>query len=238
MPERISIIIPTLNEIETLPLALHSTRQAVEVERIVVDGGSRDGTPDVAAAHQARVISFDSGRGRQMNAGAAAASGEVLLFLHADTRLPHGFDRHVRRLIQEPGVSAGAFRLHIDSAERSLRLIEFGANWRSRWMQAPYGDQAIFVRASLFRQIGGFPDIPIMEDFELVRRLRRRGRISLAPAFVTTSARRWRQLGVWRTTLLNQGAILAYYLGVEPSRIACWYYRQGAPPDCQTFSRL
>ena len=223
MTKRISIIIPTLNEAEHLSLALESTVRAINVERLVVDGGSTDGTLKLARERGARVLEPGLGRARQMNAGARIAGGQILLFLHADTRLPEGFDERVRDVMTQPGVTAGAFKLHIDGANRSLRIIERAANWRSRHLQLPYGDQAIFVEKNLFHQIGGFPEIPIMEDFELIRRLRKRGRIVIAPDLITTSARRWKQLGTWQTTLLNQAIILAYYLGVAPSRIARWY---------------
>ena len=224
MTKRISIIIPTLNEAEHLSLALESTVRAINVERLVVDGGSTDGTLKLARERGARVLEPGLGRARQMNAGARIAGGQILLFLHADTRLPEGFDERVRDVMTQPGVTAGAFKLRIDGASRSLRIIERAANWRSRRLQLPYGDQAIFVEKNLFHQIGGFPEIPIMEDFELICRLRKRGRIVIAPDPITTSARRWKQLGTWQTTLLNQAIILAYYLGVAPSRIARWYY--------------
>ncbi len=161
-----------------------------------------------------------------MNAGAEAAKGEFLVFLHADTRLPEGFDHHVRRILTESGVAAGAFQLQIDAPSARLRLIERAANWRSRYLQMPYGDQAIFLRAELFHEMGGFPDLPIMEDFQLIRRLQGEGRIVIAPAAVSTSARRWKQLGALRTTLINQLMILGFYLGFEPSRLARWYRRK------------
>jgi len=158
-----------------------------------------------------------------MNAGAEAAEGTFLVFLHADTRLPEEFDGYVRRILTESGVAAGAFQLKIDDPSARLRLIEKAANWRSRYLQMPYGDQAIFLRRELFREMGGFPDLPIMEDFQLIRRLRGRGRIVIAPAAVVTSARRWKQLGALRTTLINQLMILGFYLDLEPSRLARWY---------------
>lgn len=223
MAKHISIIIPTLNEADTITLALESTRKATHSERIVVDAGSSDQTSSLARRWGARVITSPLGRAQQMNAGAEAARGEVLLFLHADTRLPERFDDPVRHIMAQSGVAAGAFELRIDGKERGLRIIEKVANWRSRRMQFPYGDQAIFVRSQLFHQVGGFSDIPIMEDFELIRRLRRLGRIAIAALPATTSARRWKQQGTWQTTLLNQAFILAYCAGVAPSRIARWY---------------
>ena len=159
-----------------------------------------------------------------MNAGAEAAEGTFLVFLHADTRLPERFGRHVRRILTQSGVAAGAFQLQIDAPSTRLRFIEKAANWRSQYLQMPYGDQAIFVRAELFREMGGFPDLPIMEDFELIRRLKGRGRIVIAPAAALTSARRWEKLGALKTVLINQLMVIGFYLGFEPSRLARWYH--------------
>jgi rSAM/selenodomain-associated transferase 2 len=158
-----------------------------------------------------------------MNVGAAAAGGDLLLFLHADTRLPAGFEAQVRQMLARPRVAAGAFRLRIDGSLRGLRTIEAVANLRSRLLQMPYGDQALFMRRSLFWDLGAFPPIPIMEDFEMVRRLKRRGRIALAPGCAETSARRWLRLGAVKTWLVNQCVIAAYCAGVSPQRLAAWY---------------
>ena len=223
---RISIIIPTLNESATIARSLSSTRSASDVDVIVVDAGSRDETVELAISCGAKVISSAPGRARQMNAGAAVATGDVLLFLHADTCLSQGFDSHVRRIMAQPCAAAGAFELRIDAPLHGLRIIERLANWRSRRLHLPYGDQAIFLRADVFRDIGGFPEIPIMEDFELIRRLRRRGRIVIAPVPAVTSGRRWEELGLLRTTLINQGILLAYHLGMTPSHIARWSKRR------------
>ena len=220
---RISVIIPTLNEAHLIRTALESTGNAAGVENIVVDGGSVDGTVDIARACCARIVDSPPGRACQMNRGADAASGELLVFLHADSRLPDGFDQHVRTLIDHSGVVAGAFQLGIDSPSFSLRMVERAANWRSRHLQLPYGDQAIFLEKKRFLLMGGFPNLPIMEDFEFVRRLRSQGQIVIAPLPVTTSARRWQRLGPFRTTFINQMVILAFYAGVNPSRLALWY---------------
>ena len=218
----ISVIIPTLNEATTLAACLPAALNDVEV--IVADGGSQDRTTEVAAAKGYKVCVSAPGRGRQMNAGAGIASGEIFLFLHADTRLPEDFAVHVHRILAEPGIIAGAFLLRIESPLRQMRIIERVANWRSDRLQLPCGDQAIFLRAEQFRTIGGFPDLPILEDVELIRRLRKQGRIGIAPGPVVTSARRWVEKGLWKTTLLNQAYLAAYYLGVPPSRIHDWYY--------------
>ena len=192
----------------------------------MVDGGSSDESAEVAQSRGVKVLHSPPGRARQMNAGAEVAEGRFLLFLHADTRLPEGFDGHVRQILTGSGVAAGAFQLQIDASSARLRLIEKTANWRSRYLQMPYGDQAIFLRKELFREMGGFPDLPIMEDFQLIRRLQGEGRIVIAPAAVVTSARRWKKLGALRTTLLNQLMILGFYLGFEPARLARWYRRK------------
>jgi len=215
----ISIIIPTLNEEENIAACLRGTLNASQVERIVVDGGSRDQTMEIARSCGAKVINSPTGRARQMNAGAEMASGDLLLFLHADTLLPEGFDDCVRQVLTQPGVAAGAFEFRLDATSRGLQIIERIANWRSRFLQLPYGDQAIFIRSALFREMGRYPDMPILEDFELVRRLKRKGRIHTASYPAITSARRWMAGGVWKTTLSHQLIVAAYYLGVSPTLI-------------------
>lgn len=220
---RISIIIPVLNEARNIKQAVASTQPSTNVEVIVVDGGSNDGTVEIAESLGVKLISAPRGRAAQMNAGALAASGEILLFLHADSRLSAGFDIMVRTALQQPGVVAGAFAVQIDAQLWSLRLVEWGVNWRSRFLQMPYGDQAIFVTKQIFHGIGKFPEIPIMEDFELIRRLRRTGKITIIHVPILTSARRWLKNGVFKTTLTNQIIILAYLLGVSPKRIGTWF---------------
>ncbi len=223
---RISIIIPTLNEAGNIKEAIATTQPGTNIEIIVVDAGSEDGTVEIAKSLGIKVISSSPGRAVQMNAGALAASGDILLFLHADTRLPTGFDDMIRTALQQPGTVAGAFNLRIDASLLSLRSVEWGVNARSHFYQMPYGDQAIFLTKEVFQQMGGFPELPIMEDFELMRRLKRTGCIVIIPTPVVTSARRWLQKGVSKTTLLNQIVIIAYLLGVSPKRICRWYRRE------------
>ncbi|WP_083583003.1 TIGR04283 family arsenosugar biosynthesis glycosyltransferase [Phormidesmis priestleyi] len=223
MTETISIIIPVLNEAHQLSKILHILQQALDVEIIVIDGGSQDQTLEIAKRAGVKIIQSPIGRAHQMNAGVADATGDILLFLHADTRLPRDFDLTIRDTLSQSTVIAGAFRLKIDAPGWKLRVIEWGVNARSRYLQMPYGDQAIFLKTTTFQALGGFPNLPIMEDFELVRQLKRQGRIAIASTAVITSGRRWQKLGAVRTTLINQCVILAYLLGVSPDRVAQWY---------------
>ncbi len=226
--DRVSVIIPVLNEAAHLPATLASIRRGDPHEVIVVDGGSADGTPELARTHGAIVLAAPPGRAAQMNRGAASATGERLLFLHADTLLPDGYAAHVRATLAQPGVVAGAFGFAIAENFFGRAWIERTTNARARRWQLPYGDQALFLRRETFRQAGGFREWPIMEDYEFVRRLRGQGKIAIAPAVVLTSGRRWRELGAARTTLLNQAIILGFHLGVPPARLAAWY-RAGRP---------
>jgi rSAM/selenodomain-associated transferase 2 len=228
--KRLSVIVPTLNEAGNIKETITQLQKSKEVEIVVVDGGSRDNTLALARSLGARVLLTEASKAVQMNAGAAESVGDVLLFLHADTRLPENFDAKVMAAVNQNGFCAGAFSLGIDSDVGGLRLIERVANWRSRFFQMPYGDQALFVRRDLFNEIGGFPDFPIMEDFELIRRLRRKGKISILPESVRTSPRRYLNIGILKTWFLNQIIIAAYYLGIPPERLACWYHREKGNP--------
>ena len=220
---QISVIIPTLNEAHTIRNTLESTHNIPGVEILVVDGGSADNTVHIARTYNVQIFHSLPGRACQMNKGASVANGQLLVFLHADTLLPKGFEQHVRSLVSRPEFVAGAFQLSIDSASHSLRIIEKIANWRSRHLQIPYGDQAIFMEKKRFLDMGGFPNLPIMEDLEFVRQLRSQGQMVIAPISVITSGRRWKRLGILRTTLINQIMILAFYVGIDPLRLALWY---------------
>ncbi len=221
----ISVIIPTLNEAKSIEQTILDLNKHNQMEIIVVDGGSRDATAEIAKTAGARVMTAGPSKARQMNAGAAMATGDIFLFLHADTRLPDNFGDSVRAALSQEGVCAGAFSLGIDSDAGGLRIIENVANWRSRILQMPYGDQALFVSREIFNQIGGYPDYLIMEDFEFVRRLKRKGTITILSQSVLTSPRRWLNFGIFRTWLLNQLIIIAFYLGTSPNRLAKWYNR-------------
>ena len=221
--EAISVVVPALNEAERLGGLLNGLGAEDGVEVIVADGGSSDGTPAVAAGFGARVVCGSRGRASQMNAGAAAATAPLLLFLHADTRLPSGWAAAVRDLMRQPGLAGGAFSFATDSPRRSLRFIEAAAKWRSRLLGVFFGDQALFVRRSIFAALGGFPDQPLLEDYELVRRLRQRGRVIVLPQPAVTSARRWEERGPWRNSCLNALLTAAYLLGVSPKVLCRWY---------------
>jgi rSAM/selenodomain-associated transferase 2 len=219
----LSVIIPVLNEAASLERTLATVQTGSYLEVIVVDGGSQDQTVAIAQQWGAQVITTTPGRAHQMNVGAAAARGDLLLFLHGDTCLPLGFDALARRILSQTGVVGGAFMLQIEGQSPGLRLVEWGVKWRSRLFQLPYGDQAIFLKAATFEQIGGFAELPIMEDFVFIQSLRRLGRVAIAPTAVLTSGRRWQKLGVLKVTLINQLMIVGYRLGVSLVRLARWY---------------
>lgn len=224
-PDGISVIIPALNEAHHIADTITSISHGNNTEIIVVDGGSTDHTVSIAKTLGARVIQGSPPRSRQMNRGADAASKDILLFLHADTLLPENFNRHVLGVLMPPGVAAGAFELRIDSPVPSLRFIERIANWRSRCLKMPYGDQAIFMFSKVFHQMGGFSNIPIMEDFELIRRLQKIGDVVTLPVPVITSPRRWLIHGILKTTLINQLVVLSYFMGISPDSITRLYGR-------------
>lgn len=225
MKTPVAVIIPTLNEERVLGRTLAALADSSNCERIVVDGGSSDATVSVARAAGAKIIESPRGRGRQMNAGAAAASAAGLLFLHADTLLPADFPQLVHTALSRPGVVAGAFSLAIDSEAKSLATVAFFANLRSRFLRMPYGDQAIFTTRRMFAAVGGYPEMAIMEDFAFVRHLQKRGRIVTLPEKAITSARRWQNIGTLRTTLINQLIVCGYVLGVSSPILARWYQR-------------
>ena len=221
---KLCVVIPALDEAERVAAAIESAR-APGVEVLVVDGGSSDDTTQRAAAAGARVLRSDRGRACQLDAGVRASDGDALLFLHADTRLPAGYADAVAGALADPGVVGGAFRLRFDVRSRALRWIERGARLRSRLLGLPYGDQALFVRRAALAAVGGVPQVPILEDLDLVRALKRRGRLALLPLDATTSARRHLAGGPWRTALWHSALALAGSLGVDRARVAAWARR-------------
>jgi rSAM/selenodomain-associated transferase 2 len=224
-PATISVIIPTLDEQAGIAACLAAVGCAPGVEVIVADGGSRDATIGAARRAGARVIRAPRGRALQMNAAAAAAQGDILLFLHADTLLPPAWAEEVRCILARPRTVAGAFSFRLDQRGAGLRFIEMTVAWRCRLAAMPYGDQALFVRREDFLNAGGYPDLPIMEDCELVRLLKKRGSIIVSPAVATTSARRWQRKGLVATTLFNSLVVVAFYLGYPPVLLRRLYDR-------------
>jgi rSAM/selenodomain-associated transferase 2 len=225
--QKISIIIPVFNEAEIIENTLLTLITNQDLEIIVVDGGSSDRTVELAQNLQVRVIIADTpGRANQMNLGAAIATGDILLFLHADTLLPENSPEIVRQILLGTDVVAGAFGLKIDGSQPSLRVVETMVNWRSRSCSLPYGDQAIFLKKDTFQAMDGFSNLPIMEDFELIQRLKRVGKIQIASVAVITSSRRWQKLGVLKTTLINQLIVIGYYLRFSPHQLKRLYHNK------------
>jgi len=212
----ISVVIPALNEEAALAATVASARAPGVREVIVVDGGSSDDTADVARRLGARVLNAPRGRAPQMNAGAVAATGTVLLFLHADTTLPAGFDAAVLTALRDPLVVGGRFDLSLMPSSLLLALTATLINLRSRLSRIATGDQAIFVRRQVFEDLGGFPELPLMEDIAFSRALKRAGDVACLRQKVTTSSRRWRQKGVLRTILLMWSLRFLYFCGVSP----------------------
>lgn len=222
----ISIIIPVLNEAAVIgeTVARLRRQRSGDGEIIVVDGSPEGSTISALTDPAAVAVLSERGRARQMNAGAARASGSVLLFLHADTALPPDALRLIRDALGSGRYVGGAFALGIGSDRPVFRAIERLASLRTRLTRVPFGDQAIFIRKDYFDTLGGYDEIPLMEDIALMRRIKRRGgRIVLLPERVTTSPRRWEQEGVLLCTLRNWALQLLYYAGVSPGRLARFY---------------
>lgn len=225
----ISIIIPVLNEKNIIQQTLQQFKDTSQIEIIIVDGGSKDKTAEIIKQlslekEQIKLITESNlGRANQMNFGANLAQGEILLFLHADTILPNNYQQIVAATLKKKKVIVGAFKLKIDAPKKSLRLIETIVNLRSRLLSLPYGDQAFFITKDNFVRLGGFANLPIMEDFDFIQRAKHQGKIMIAQAEVITSARRWQKLGVIKTTLINQLIIIGYYLKISPLKLKNFY---------------
>ncbi len=219
---KISVVIPALNEAKNILGSLDSIRrQQGELEIIVVDGCSTDGTADVARPCARVISSEERGRAIQMNAGARHACGEVLLFLHADSLLPQNALSKLRRALLDPGVMGGTFTLRFESQKFLLRAIAFFTRFSFRFFH--YGDQGIFVRRAIFEELGGYKQMPIMEDIDFLQRLRRRGRVILVKEPVTTSARRFLHHGIIKQQLLDIILVVLYLLGIRPEKLSRFY---------------
>ncbi len=221
----ISIIIPVLNEAERLEYAIERAWAAGAAEVIVSDGGSSDDSKEVAKNCRCQLVEGPPGRAIQQNRAAAVAEGDVLLFLHADTWLAEGTAAQIEAALATSvsKVVGGAFRQNIEARGLCFRLLEFGNALRVRVLRLPYGDQGIFVRREIFESLGGFPEIPLMEDLRFMRKLRRKHRIALLEGPLHVSARRWQKHGVLRQTLRNWGILTAEKLGVSPDRLSRHY---------------
>jgi len=224
----LSIILPVLNEAASLSAQLAELQglRASGVELLVVDGGSSDGSAALPAALVDALLAAPRGRAVQMNAGARASTGAALLFLHADTTLPPSADQLISRALED-GALWGRFDVRIDGAHPLLRVVERMMNWRSRRTGVATGDQAIFVRRDVFEAVGGYPEIPLMEDIALSKRLKRIAAPACLAEQVTTSGRRWEKHGVLRTILLMWRLRAEYFFGADPQRLALRY---GYPP--------
>lgn len=222
---KVSVVIPTLNEAPRIAESIRRAWVAGANEVIVCDGGSRDDTAEIAQQQSCRFVETAQGRAVQQNAGARLATGDVLLFLHADNWLEAGAIDQVRRLLAGRKCICGAFEQRIDAPGRVFRWLERGDALRMRFFGLAYGDQGIFVRREAFDAVGRFPEIPLMEDVRLMRKLRRRGRPVLLPGPIHVSPRRWQEHGVLRQTLRNWSLLLAEKCGVPPQRLARHYPR-------------
>lgn len=219
----VSVIIPVLRDAAHLARLLQRLPDRARCEVVVANGDAGD--PAIGDLRRRRdVVWVDSepGRGRQMNAGAARAGGAWLLFLHADALPDAGWLDEIGRAAAA-GAVGGCFRLRIDARRWQARAIEAGVRWRARWLGIVYGDQGVFVRRGLFRQLGGYRPMPVMEDADLVRRMRSRGRFWRSPLAVTVSARRWERDGWWRRTAANLRILALHLAGRSPDRLAALY---------------
>jgi len=222
----LSVVVPALNERDHIEETIRRARDR-DAEIVVVDGGSEDDTAAKARKAGAKVITGARGRATQQNSGARAARGDVLLFLHADTRLPEDYVSRVFGTLLDRRVVAGAFRFKTDLQSPLIRTIEWAANLRSRYLGLSYGDQGLFMRRPSFEAAGGFPAVPVAEDLLLVRRLSRFGRVATVSEEAVTSGRRWREIGPLRTLFINQVILFGLAIGVSPRVLASMYRSAG-----------
>jgi rSAM/selenodomain-associated transferase 2 len=227
----ISIIIPTLNEASTIKQFLNSLRiRAGDAEIIVVDGGSTDRTFELARDHCDQCLRASRGRAAQMNAGAAAATGDIFWFLHADTEVPAACLQRISDALRNPAVVGGFFRIRIPSERFVYRLTDSFAHYAGLVLRMRFGDHGFFCRRAVFEQIGGFPELPLMEDAEFFRKLRRRGRLAIISTPLISSPRRYEQIGPWRLTLTYGFIALLYFLRI-PIPILVRIYRKACAGD-------
>ena len=219
----ISVIVPVLNEEKSIAATLQALARLQPYETIVVDGGSQDRTAEIAAEFDVKVIPSERGRARQMNRGAREASGDVLLFLHADTRLPSTAFSDIAGAMGDPRSVGGRFDVELDGKHWLLPLVGRLISYRSRLSKVATGDQAQFARRAVFQRMGGFADIPLMEDIAFCRTLKRLGEVACLRSRVVTSARRWEVDGVWRTIFRMWTLKLLYLTGVSPARLKQFY---------------
>ncbi|MEU0337483.1 TIGR04283 family arsenosugar biosynthesis glycosyltransferase [Streptomyces bobili] len=220
---QVSIIVPVLNEEATIHGAVSRLcRDFPDCELIVVDGGSTDATVELGALH-ATVVTSERGRAKQMNEGARHASGDILWFVHADTAIDPGALGQIRAAVADPAVVGGGLTLRFDHRTPGLNYLAWTSNARARRLHHIFGDQAMFIRRSVFDALGGFPELAIMEDLEMSRRLHRRGRLCLLPATSTASSRRLVAHGTWRMIAFMQYLKLLYFAGVDPEAIRARY---------------
>ena len=220
---KISVIIPVLNEENIIASTLDALKRLAPNEIIVVDGGSRDRTCAICEQFPIKLFRADRGRARQMNYGASRASGDVLLFLHADTRLPASALRDIATALSDSRYLGGRFDVELEGAHWMLKIIGALINYRSRATKVGTGDQALFVRREVFERIGGFQDLPLMEDIAFCRALKCLGGVACLSSRVITSARRWERHGVWRTIFQMWALKLGYFVGVSPARLKQFY---------------
>jgi len=219
----VSVIIPTYNESTVLVETLNRLKQHPPFETIIGDGGSEDDTADIARHHAVTVIQSRRGRAAQMNAAAREAKGDLLLFLHADSFVdPQGYQKMIETMDGGPYLG-GAFSLQIDSPLPALKRITRWANWRSRYLNLVYGDQGIFVRREIFNELKGFSPLPICEDLDFFRRLKKRGPVVLLDEKTFTSPRRWLAEGIGFTTLRNIAIVSLFLVGFSPATLSRWY---------------
>ena len=217
----LSVIIPALNEEENIEALIdHIYQEEVRAEIIVSDGRSNDNTAEIAKSKGAVVVSGTPGRGAQLNRGAEAASASILMFLHADSRLEKGaLSKMVEQMGQDKDLIGGCFKLKISSQNSLLKFISWSSNLRAKYLKLIFGDQGIFVRRDVFNELGGFPEIELMEDWEFSKRMAKKGRLLFVDKKIYTSARRWENHGVLKTIILMHKIKILYKLGISPSKL-------------------